>query len=251
MSDSDSGSDEELMKCLRGESVGPDAPPATAPTTEEADKQDDAGNPEGGGEGAQKRGGAIAEESFQGGGVPLEEEKDDEEESQGGGQEAQQESGGGEQNGAPRSSRRLSQRTSASVSGGQNSRQEQQSTGRRRGRPRKERGCGDPALTDHMWCTQSGCYRYKRGEEWLLRSELGNNRGALISAYRNLNPGVKGCAEMRWDLAGTTIHSYQLLYPIGLVACGGDCVCGRACRLGRRRRQATFARLGGQLGMPP
>jgi hypothetical protein len=31
-SDSDSGSDEELMKCLRGESVGPDAPPATAPT---------------------------------------------------------------------------------------------------------------------------------------------------------------------------------------------------------------------------
>jgi hypothetical protein len=51
---------------------------------------------------------------------------------------------------------------------------------------------------------------------------------------------------MCWDLAGTTIHSYQLLYPIGLVACGGDCVCGRACRLGRRRRQATFARLGGQ-----
>jgi hypothetical protein len=31
-SDSDSGSDEELMKCLRGETVGPDAPPATAPT---------------------------------------------------------------------------------------------------------------------------------------------------------------------------------------------------------------------------
>jgi hypothetical protein len=204
MSDSDSGSDEELMKCLRGESVGPDAPPATAPTTEEADKQDDAGNPEGGGEGAQKRGGAIAEESFQGGGVPLEEEKDDEEESQGGGQEAQQESGGGEQNGAPRSSRRLSQRTSASVSGGQNSRQEQQSTGRRRGRPRKERGCGDPALTDHMWCTQSGCYRYKRGEEWLLRSELGNNRGALISAYRNLNPERyrKRCEEIKAEREG-------------------------------------------------
>jgi hypothetical protein len=47
-------------------------------------------------------------------------------------------------------------------------------------------------------------------------------------------------------LCSTNYHSYQLLHPIGRAVCEGDCECDRASRLGRRRRQATSVRLGGQ-----
>eukprot|EP01047_Picozoa_sp_COSAG01_P021061 COSAG01_NODE_1210_length_11227_cov_46.803019_5_plen_145_part_00 len=40
---------------------------------------------------------------------------------------------------------------------------------------------------------------------------------------RRVLEGVLGCAGVCWDLAGTTIHSYQLLYPIDLVLPTNPC----------------------------